>query len=154
MLEFQGELSNSCKNYIIKRRRTISTLIFYCVDCVFAIPCLVCAFLFNWSFILAFFALLIIPIFQFFSYKGEVLEYMFPIKILIYESYIQSIGKKISEIRELNEITKIVDFGDWYHVFFAFPNRSETFVIQKDLIVKGTIQDFEKMFEDKIVRKK
>ena len=39
-------------------------------------------------------------------------------------------------------------------IFFIFPYKSQRFVCQKDLLVQGTIEEFEAVFEGKIVRKK
>ena len=42
----------------------------------------------------------------------------------------------------------------YYKIFFIFPYKSQRFVCQKDLLVQGTIEEFEAVFEGKIVRKK
>ena len=34
-----------------------------------------------------------------------------------------------------------------------FPSQWSNCICQKDLIIEGTIEEFEKLFEDKIVRK-
>lgn len=53
-------------------------------------------------------------------------------------------------------IKQIIDYGEFYqiklyfvaHIGFEF----NIFICQKDLLTKGTLEEFEKMFDDKIVR--
>ena len=44
--------------------------------------------------------------------------------------------------------------GDFYKIYFYFPHKSNLFVCQKDLIIKGTKEEFEELFSAKIMRKK
>lgn len=53
---------------------------------------------------------------------------------------------------KISSIKKIYDYGDWYYIRFKF-DPSNYLVCQKDLIVKGTIGEFEKIFKDKIIKK-
>ena len=48
---------------------------------------------------------------------------------------------------------KVVDMGDWYKIYFYFPHKSNIFLCQKDLIVQGTIEEFENIMYGKIVPK-
>ncbi len=41
----------------------------------------------------------------------------------------------------------------YLHVIFYLPNFNRRFICQKDLITEGTIEEFEEIFKDKIVRK-
>ena len=62
------------------------------------------------------------------------------------------IGKRC-DVRNINDIKKIVDYGDWYKIYFYFPHKSNAFICQKDLIMQGTIEEFEEMFAGYIVKK-
>lgn len=44
-------------------------------------------------------------------------------------------------------------YGEFYDIIFYFSNKVLNCICQKDLIVEGTMEEFEKLFEDKIVRK-
>ena len=55
---------------------------------------------------------------------------------------------------ERENVKCIFDFGDWYHIVFKFPTKSIYCVCQKNLLEEGTIEEFETIFEGKIVRKK
>lgn len=41
----------------------------------------------------------------------------------------------------------------WYFIYFCFPHKSNIFLFQKDLIVQGTIEEFENIMYGKIVPK-
>ena len=63
-------------------------------------------------------------------------------------------GIQRSETKNLSNVKKVVDMGEWYKIYFYFPYKSNLFICQKDLLVKGTIEEFEELFSDKIIRKK
>ncbi|MBQ5725745.1 MAG: hypothetical protein IIV80_06300, partial [Clostridia bacterium] len=61
--------------------------------------------------------------------------------------------EKFHLINSIDDVTMIVDMGEWYHISFGKMLGSGRFVCQKDLLVQGTIEDFEKLFEGKLIRK-
>lgn len=56
-------------------------------------------------------------------------------------------------VRPVEKVKKVIDVGDWYYIIFKFGDIGNSWVCQKDLLTKGTIDDFEKIFDGKIVRK-
>ena len=54
--------------------------------------------------------------------------------------------------RELGEVVEVHDFGDYYIIYFSELIKTRNFVCQKDLITEGTIEEFEALFEDKLIR--
>ena len=75
------------------------------------------------------------------------------ITIDIKENEIFGEYRKGAGSRSIDEVKKVIDMGEFYHILFYFPNQWANCICQKDLIVEGTIEEFEKLFEDKIVRK-
>lgn len=53
-------------------------------------------------------------------------------------------------IGETDNIKKVIDYGNCYKLV---RNLKTGCIIQKDLLVEGTIEEFEELFQDKIVRK-
>lgn len=53
-------------------------------------------------------------------------------------------------IGEIENIKAVMDYGDFYKIVRSLKANC---IIQKDLIVEGTIEEFEELFHDKIVRK-
>ena len=55
--------------------------------------------------------------------------------------------------KRLETVKCIIDVGDWYVFDFFFPHKNRYFVCQKDLLVEGSIEEFESLFKGKIKRK-
>lgn len=67
----------------------------------------------------------------------------------------------ISQIKGMNEafkalddVTKVEDHGDYYAFYFGNRVSGLGFIAQKDLITQGTIEEFEEIFEEVLVRVK
>ena len=56
-------------------------------------------------------------------------------------------------VREIRDVKKVIDEGEWYQIIFYFPYKLAECICQKDLIVEGTIEEFEELFKDYIVRR-
>lgn len=54
--------------------------------------------------------------------------------------------------REIEQVVDVQDFGDYYIVYFSNIIKTKSFVCQKDLLVEGTLEEFEELFEDTLVR--
>ena len=65
---------------------------------------------------------------------------------LQYASRVKLKARKISHVR------KVVDYGDWYFLYFRM-NPITMIGCQKDHLLLGSIEEFEKMFQDKLVQK-
>lgn len=55
--------------------------------------------------------------------------------------------------REIIDVKKVIDRGNFYEIIFYFPHKDCFFICQKNLIVEGTIEEFEELFADRLVRK-
>lgn len=53
---------------------------------------------------------------------------------------------------EIDQVKKIRDDGKYYSIIYA--DISNAIICQKSLLVEGTLEEFEALFEGKIVRKK
>ena len=53
--------------------------------------------------------------------------------------------------RLVDDVEEVYDYGEWYYLYIN--TKSNSFVFQKNLITKGAIEEFEALFEGKIVRK-
>ena len=79
-----------------------------------------------------------------------------PTRVVISDDgYITSYGEKFELTNPIDTVAVVIDCGEWYHISW---NRKvgfgpERFICQKDLLTHGTIEEFEKLFEGKIVRK-
>ena len=61
----------------------------------------------------------------------------------------------VNELDITNEeavIKKVEEDDDWFYLKLRFP-KIDGFLCQKNLITEGTIEEFEEIFKDKLVRK-
>ena len=76
-----------------------------------------------------------------------------PNRIYIMDNKMVCITDKLSENRSVELVKKVYDYGEFYFISFYFGKISCNFICQKSLLTQGTIEDFEKLFDGKIVRK-
>ena len=60
-------------------------------------------------------------------------------------------GKEYEEFKMLDDIDRIYDHGEFYHVVFSQVFAPKAFVMQKELLKTGTLEEFEALFDGKIV---
>ena len=87
-------------------------------------------------------------------YKESFVESL-PQSIIIENGEVETVGTgELSyKCKSIQDIKEIRDMGNFYAIIFYFPNMDRRFICQKDLLVEGTIEEFEELFKDKIVRK-
>ena len=74
-------------------------------------------------------------------------------RIVVEKDIISGIYKKAYVEKKIEDVKKIVDYGEFYYISYYFPEKWVNCVCQKNLLVEGTIKEFEEFFEGKIVRK-
>ena len=153
MIEFKGEMTGKCKKYTLRRAARIALITGIVLAVIFGIPLVICAFTIHWVFFLSIPGLILAVLLGAKTPDKNVHDMILPtsIKIDPESNTLVSKSNKFYDERSIDEITHIVDYGDWYNIFFKRAN--EHFVCQKDLIYQVTLEDFETLFEDKIVRK-
>ena len=57
---------------------------------------------------------------------------------------------KAIETKYIDDVKTVKDHGAFYEFIFPFGKVSTNFICQKDLLVKGTLEEFEALFGDKI----
>ena len=159
MIEFSGEYSDESKNYIVTKTAKQLFLSFLITSVIFAVIILFIAIKYDfWIITLFLLALLIsnISVLIIPYMKGErvkTITYGLPKSIKINnDGIIEIFWINRNMIKSINDVKKILDLGENYYIIFNFPKGSDI-LCQKDLIVKGSIEEFEKIFEGKIERK-
>lgn len=75
-----------------------------------------------------------------------------PKQIIIDEKNMVCKTNKFEEIRYIQDVKIVNDYGDFYELIFPFGKISNNFICQKKLISNGTIEEFESLFSGKIKR--
>lgn len=151
MIEFRGEISENCRRYIVKKESKNARIGMAIVAGVFCVPIVILAITWHWIIVMAIPVLILSVILAGIPPKKNNYSLIIPERIVIDNDVIVSESKKFRYDRMIYHVKKIVDMGDWYHIFFYYRYRSPRFICEKDLITQGTIDEFEKIFQGKIV---
>ena len=154
MIEFKGRLGEKAKEFIVKmfvKRFLVSASI---LTIVIAILAIVLALTIEP--LISLFMLAVIPFwFCIFlpkskSFQNQELPFLCVVDIVESTVVIQGFeGKNTERFCMIEDVKRVDDYGDWYHMII--PKQDMYFIFQKDLITQGTIEEFEKIFEGKIV---
>lgn len=151
MIEFNGTVSRTIYKHLIKKIFLLGIVEILLGVALFGIPFI---FLFRDDLestiivvVINVFVLSVLVI------NCSIINEQIPLCIKIEEEKISGNYKNGYRMRNVGDVKKVVDYGVFYDIIFYFPNKWGNCVCQKDLIVKGTLEDFEKLFEGKIVRK-
>lgn len=153
MIEFNGELSDVCKNYMLKKEVKGAFFVSLIVAIIFSIPVIIATILKHWIFILGIPFLILIIILASIPPSEKAYSLIMPTRISIKNEIIKSESERFCYTKSILNIKKVVDIGECYHIYFNFLYKNPRFVCQKSLITKGTIEDFESLFEGKLERK-
>ena len=160
IIEFFGTLSEICQKDISKRSRRMVAISFTVVTILFGIVPTIVFYILKDDYFYEFFGLTVLCVIMTVIFWLPINITRKPpqgvstdILIRIEDSFITRSGHGGVQKKALSKVKKVIDAGDWYYVVFKFGDISSAFVCQKDLLTQGTLEDFEKLFEDKIVRK-
>ena len=152
MIEFRGELSSKCKKYIVNKIKLVTFLGLIFTSIVLLVPAIILTIK-NGIFIFLVILLVVFPFIVSIPSKKDKSNYKLPYVIKIKDKTISLEGKNTYHTESMNNVKKILDYGEWYHIIFNISLNPGNFICQKDLIKVGTIEEFEKLFEGKIIRK-
>ena len=155
MIEFNGDLSGKArefaKNRQMKQGILATILAFFFILAI--MPFLNAIFgSFCWPML---FAPLSVMLYAFMPYFPSSQRELFPksASIDFEESCIKIETYKYEVYASFKDVKAVRDYGEWYY----FVNKSSScnllyFILQKDLLVSGTLEEIEEAFSDKIVR--
>ena len=66
---------------------------------------------------------------------------------------ITCVSETYTEVAHINDVSKVVDHGDFYQLVFPYGKKTNKFICQKDLLTRGSLAEFEALFIGKIERK-
>lgn len=61
-------------------------------------------------------------------------------------------GGKVWRTRKLSRVKKVLDCGEVYYIIFKFGDITNSWICQKNNIISGTIEEFESLFQSKIIK--
>ena len=75
---------------------------------------------------------------------------MLPKRIVADEESITCTTDKEIVTKWITDVKQVIDHGEFYELVFPFGKISTNFICQKELLTKGTLEQFERLFEGKI----
>ncbi len=152
MIEFSGQLSPACQEYMVtmNRRGRLYASIF--MELLMSIPVTILTLTDDRIYAIFYLPLLILFSNVFFRAPKNSYEQFMPKSVAVENETISAVGKKFFYTRDIVSVKKVVDRGEWYHIYFYFPKKCECFVCEKCLLTKGTLEEFEELFAESLVK--
>ena len=156
MIIFKGVLSEKCLSQISKHKN-INVAKLMSIVTIFSIIITVIMYYFDYSSFGEFLCLTLVSIvlniaMLFVPHRSIVFKMPRTIKID---------GKEIiktiddlnfpPKIMQIDDVKNVLDRGDWYFITFK-RDITEAIICQKDWLVEGTLEEFETLFKDKLIR--
>ena len=160
MIEFYGEISDNIRIRVMKKRNrhfAVWALLFTFLSIIGTVVFAIIKDNIYISFLICSIILLFVSIFFFISPTFEKTQRFKNIKwtfrIQIDKDKINYINLQFNQEKliSLLKIKKVIDEFDCFHLIYTDYNNS--IICQKNLITQGTIEEFENIFKDKIVKK-
>lgn len=157
MIEFDGYLTGGAEKGFIRKTRKIGLIgcaiviplilpmVFFCSNVLLHDPAFSYAMLGGLAFIVI---MVLIP-----KGKKEHIA-MLPKRIYTDGKHIVCIADKYTDSKFIHDVKKVIDHGEYYELCFPFGKVSEKFICQKSLLTKGTLREFEALFDGKVTRVK
>ena len=154
MIEFSGEISKECRRYILRRESRCGMIVGLWVASIFIIPVIIAMRTVHWIHVLWIPVLIIFVLLSGLPVKKNNYSVIIPSKVSILEDGTMiSESEKFHWIEDVSYVKNVIDYGGWYHIYFFYTHRNQRFICDKSIITKGTLEEFEKLFEGKIERK-
>ena len=100
--------------------------------------------------------MLTVPILSAYTPKKVILRFRISPHIIITEKDLSleswSNGKEVWRIRKISKVKKVLDCGEVYYIIFKFGDITNSWICQKNNIINGTIEEFESLFQTKLVK--
>ena len=77
---------------------------------------------------------------------------MLPQLIYTEDGKITCVSETYTEVASIDDVYKVIDYGEFYKLCFPYGKISYKFICQKDLLTKGSLEEFEELFAGKIVK--
>jgi len=151
MFEFRGKLSKECEDFLFNKQRKMEVISLGCVSAVFGIAIIVFAILFHPAILFALLECILMVFAPFLPMNRKGFLERVPNRIIfdLKEKTISYKSNKNEGFYGISDIEKIFDYGNFYHI--KFKQHPDSYcVLQKDLIVQGSIAKFEERFKNKI----
>ncbi len=153
-IEFNGYISGAAERYFWKKTRQLGekALLF---GALFMFPMIVVIAIstkFVEICIVYLLAILAIPILSRIPKSKREKLRLLPNRIYTEDDAVVCVTQNEVQRKWIKDVKALREYDEFYELVFSFGNISNRFLCQKNLLVKGTLKDFEELFEGRIER--
>lgn len=154
MIEFDGYISGAAEQYFWNKARKLTQTILIASVLVFLPIIGLIAIKTKYWLLLVFYCTLFvwIPLLARIPKSKKEKLALLPKKIFTEDEYITVVAGDQEEYRQISDAKLVRDHGEFYEITFPVGKVSDKFICQKNLLTKGTLEDFEALFEGKITK--
>lgn len=152
MIIFDGYLTGSAEKWLHKKNREfgrnvllVAVLLFFPIILFFSIETQKLLIIPIYSSLFVF-----VPLLSIVPQSKKEKRVVTPHKIIIDDKTLTCKAVKFEEIRFIQDVKVVKDHGDFYEIIFPFGKVSNNFICQKNLLSKGSIENFEILFKSKM----
>ena len=155
MIEFNGELTGDCKKFLLNKQKKSQLIVSVIVLMIFSPPIVLVAIHWKIDALLFMIPLSLFLVGSVIPISKNAQKIFMPKKVFLdlEENTIVHQCEKMERFHMIDSVKSVIDYGDWYHLIFYYSDRDMYFVCQKSLLTKGTLEEFEALFEGKIERR-
>lgn len=156
MIEFRGQLLEETQKFLSLKIVKTGALLISITFAIVLIPILYLSFVLNyWHIIIGYISVYLITLLAgiLIWNSSRSLQACTPERIVIDNGTIISYTSQHKSIQSCADVKHVIDHNKWYYFEFVFGKKSLEFICQKNLICNGTLEEFEKLFEGKIIKK-
>jgi len=149
MIEFNGYISGAAKKGFWRTNRIMGLKIIF-IACLLVFPGILIWSLKTENWNIAIFSGVLLVTLPLVSLIPREKKALTPKYIVIDEEFITCKTDTSGEVRCIEDVKEVKDHGEFYELVFPLGKVSSYFICQKDLLTKGTLEEFEALFDGKI----
>lgn len=150
MIIFEGIITETDCLYTLKKKQKLSAIIkFVIIFLLTSIPIVILSLIVSFYILVG---LVLTTVIAFVDIKMDNSFRAIPNRVVIDDYGMEAISNGYKLFVNMKSVVSVIDMGTWYTFKFDL-KMNNFFVCQKDLLVEGTLEEFEKLFEGKIERK-
>jgi hypothetical protein len=153
MIEFDGYIFGAAEKQFHEKNRVFGQTVLICSMLLFLPIIITLAIrIHSWLLLCLYCAFIaIMPLLTHIPKSKKEKLSITPKRIFIEGDYIVCVADKYEESRLISDVKQVLEYDEFYELVFPFGNISHKFICQKSLIKNGTLEEFEFMFDGKIV---
>ena len=154
MIEFDGYLTGKAEKHYRKRELSVMfmlTVISFAMVFPIIIPI---SFKFEtFSVVGMYFLIMCLSLIIIMTKTKKGWKKITPKRIYVQDETITCVSDMSTQHKYIEDVKLVRDFGEYYDLVFPMGKKTQSFVCQKNLLTQGTLEEFEALFEGKIVCK-